>query len=129
MLDTFLEDFSQEYFLKWQLPKCEISRAATSQVWPSRGNRPPACSSHSARPQQSILAVALGIHCTLRRLRELINLTFGKLPFGKLHIWEVATWEKSFWKVPITPFQDTIKTTLFIIKSNTNQISRILCKK
>ena len=70
-------------------PKCAISQAATSQVCPSRRVRPPACSTHGARPQ-----------CSLRRLRG-SNLTFGKLSLGKLHIWEVATWENTIEKLPL----------------------------
>ena len=54
MLGTFPNDFSQvatsqEYFLKWELPKCVISQAVTSQVCPSRSARPPACSSRGAQ--------------------------------------------------------------------------------
>ena len=41
---------SQGYFPKWELPKCAISQAATSQVCPSRSARPPVCPSRSARP-------------------------------------------------------------------------------
>jgi len=55
MLGTFPKDYSQVttpqgYFSKWQLPKCAISQAGTSQVCPSRSARPSACSSRSARP-------------------------------------------------------------------------------
>ena len=48
---------------------------------------------------KSVLAAALGPHCSLRRLRR-PNLTFGKLPLGKLHSWEVATWEAALGKIP-----------------------------
>ena len=46
MLGTFPKDSSQVatsqgYFPKWQLPKCAISQAVTSQVCPSRSVRPP----------------------------------------------------------------------------------------
>ena len=45
MLGTFAKDFSQVatsqgYFPKWQLPKCVISKAATSKVCPSRSAGP-----------------------------------------------------------------------------------------
>ena len=55
MLGTFPKAYSQAatlngYFSKWQLPKCAISQAATSQVCPSRSARPPACSSRGAQP-------------------------------------------------------------------------------
>ena len=54
MLGTFPKAFSQavtsqEYFPKWQLPKCAISQVATSQVFPSRSVWP-----------QPVLAAALG---------------------------------------------------------------------
>ena len=53
-LGTFPQDFpqvatSQGYFPKWQLPKCAISQAATSQVCPSRSAQPSVCSSRGAR--------------------------------------------------------------------------------
>ena len=99
MFGTFPKAFSQArtsqvYFPKWQLPKCSISQAATSQVCPRRSAQPKAC---------SVLAAALGLNCSLRHLRG-PNLTFGKLPFGKLYIWEVVfweivTWEKKFMKI------------------------------
>ena len=46
MLGTFPKDFSQVatsqgYISNWQLVKCAISQAATSQVYPSRSARPP----------------------------------------------------------------------------------------
>ena len=46
MLGPFPKNFSQvgtsrKYFPNWQLPKCAISQAATSQVYPSRSARPP----------------------------------------------------------------------------------------
>ena len=47
---------------------------------------------------QPVLAAALGLHCSLRRLRW-PNLTFGKLPLGKFHIWEVVPWEIDTWEV------------------------------
>ena len=58
-------------FPKWQLPKSVLA----SVIGP-----------------QSVLAAALGHHCSLRRLRG-PNLTFGKSPLGKLHIWEIVTWK------------------------------------
>ena len=46
MLGSFPKDFfqvatSQGYFPKWELSKCAISRAATSQLCTSRSVRPP----------------------------------------------------------------------------------------
>ena len=54
MLGTFLKNFSQVatakgYFPKWQLPKCAVSKAATSQVCPNPNARPPVFSSGSAQ--------------------------------------------------------------------------------
>ena len=56
MFGTFPKAFSQArtsqvYFPKWQLPKCSISQAATSQVCPRRSAPP---------PLQPVLASALG---------------------------------------------------------------------
>ena len=53
--DIFPKPFSQAetshgYFPKWQLPKCAISQAATTQVCPNR----------NARPSQPVLAELLG---------------------------------------------------------------------
>jgi len=46
MFGTLPKDFpqvatSQGYLPKWKLPKCAISQAATSQVFPSCSARPP----------------------------------------------------------------------------------------
>ena len=103
---TFPKAFSQEttsqgYFPKWQLPKCAISQAATSQV----------CSSSSACPTPDVLVTKVGpypnldavlahIPCSLRRIRR-SNQTFGKLPLGKLNILEVTTWETVIWEVTL----------------------------
>ena len=88
----------------WQLPKCAISQAATFQVCPSRSARPPAYSSRGARPLAHPNAhpntLALGHHCTLRRLGG-PNLSFEKLPLEKFHILEVATWEIDTWEVAL----------------------------
>ena len=56
ILGTFPKDFSQvatsqDYFPKWQLPKCAISQAATSQVFPSPSVQPTFCSIRGARPR------------------------------------------------------------------------------
>ena len=83
MLGTFQKDFSHEATSQGYFPKCAISKAATSQVCPSRRDRPPL----------PVLAAALGdlddpsrrAQPPLRRLRG-PNLAFGKLPLGKLHI-------------------------------------------
>ena len=71
---------SQGYFSKWQLLKCQISQATTSQVCPSHSSRP---------PPYNVLSAALGHPLQPVCLRGHI-LTFRKLPLGKLHIWEVA---------------------------------------
>ena len=42
------EDLSD--FPKWQLPKCAINQAASSQVYPNRSARSQACSSRSSQP-------------------------------------------------------------------------------
>ena len=90
---------SQGYFPKWQLPKCEISQAATLQVCPNCSARPLACSNLDQRSNHyPILAAAFGPYCSLRRFRR-PNLTFGKLLLRKLHIWEVSTWEIVIWEV------------------------------
>ena len=83
MLGIFPNDFSQVatsqgYFPKWQLLKCAISQAATSQV----------CSSRSTFKVQSSAP-----NCSLWCLRE------PNLTFGKLHIWGVATWENTLGKL------------------------------
>jgi len=59
-----------------------FSKAATSQVCPSR----------SAHPPQPVLAAALGLltHSS-RGTLPLQPAMSQKLPLGKLHIWEVAT--------------------------------------
>ena len=66
---------------------------------------------------QSNLAVALGPHCSLRRLRG-PNLTFGKLPLGKLHIWEVATWKIDTWEVALgkMPYGKYLYTFIYTIQ-------------
>jgi len=46
-----------------------------------------------------ILAAALGLQSSLRRLRE-PNLNIGKFPLRKLHIWEV-TWEVALGKISL----------------------------
>ena len=86
MLYTFQKAFSQAsisqwYFPKWQLLKCTISQAATSQVWPSRECSVPvkACGASEG------LTWPLGSCC-------LGNCTFWKLPLGKSplgkYLWE-----------------------------------------
>jgi len=78
---------SQGYFPKWQLAKCVISQAETSQAFLAAALGPLDHPSHKARP-----------HCSLRRFRG-PNLTFGKLPLGKLHTWEVGSWEIVTWEI------------------------------
>jgi len=56
-------------FPKWQLPKCEIFQAATSQVCPSR----------SARPVCSLAVVTWDI----AHLGSLGKVSLGKSPLGK----------------------------------------------
>ena len=53
MLGTFPKNFPE-----WQLPKCANYQAATSQVCPSRSNRPP--QSVIAAALSPILAASLG---------------------------------------------------------------------
>ena len=79
-LGTFQGNFSkaetsQEYFSKWQLPKCVITQAATSQVCSCPCARPLAHPSRSARP-----------HCSL--MRHIIGPSnpFENLLLGKLNI-------------------------------------------
>ena len=61
MLSAFPKDFSlsqveisQGYFPKWQLPKCGIFQAATSQAGSSRSSRLPDCSSRGVGPHYSL---------------------------------------------------------------------------
>ena len=49
---------SQSIFPKWQFPERAISEAATSQVYPSRSARHPACFSRKAHPPYPIQAPA-----------------------------------------------------------------------
>ena len=70
---------------QWQLSKCAISQAATSQVCFCRSGQPIAFSSRSARPQAHPSAV-LATHYSLRRLRRpnlTLNCSFGKLLLRK----------------------------------------------
>ena len=73
--DVFQVETSQRYFLKWQLPKCAISQAETSQVCPG------CITWHPSEPRrstpQTIRASALG---------PLGNYTYRKLPSGKLSL-------------------------------------------
>ena len=96
MLGTFPKAISQVatsqgYFPKWQLPKCAISQAATSQVCPSRSARHLVCSSHSARPlaKRSLRVVAWEIS-------YLGNYNLGYFQFGN------HPWENAFEKIPST---------------------------
>ena len=105
MLGTFPTAFSQVAtsqgdFPKWQLPKCSISQAATSQVSPSLSGRPLSCYGLSARPSRPILAAVLGLFCSLQRLIW-PNQTFGKSALRKLPIWEVGNWEIVTWEVAL----------------------------
>jgi len=68
---------SHGYFPKWQLPKCAISQAATSQVCPSRSALPPA---------QPILW----------EIENLGSCRLGNCHLGSRH------WENAFGKVPNT---------------------------
>ena len=96
---------SQGYFPKWQLAKCVISQAVTSQAFLGAARGPLDHPSHKARP-----------HCSLRRFRG-PNLTFGKLPLGnytlgklaigilslgKLSLGKRRPWENAFGKVSDT---------------------------
>ena len=67
------------------------------QDYPYRSARPPSRFWH-------ILAVALGLQCSLWRLRW-PNLAFGKLPLYKLRIWEVSTWEVALGKMSLGKYQ------------------------
>ena len=82
ILGTFPKAFSQVassqvYFPKWQLPKCAISQAATSQS-----------SIAAALGSQPVLAAALGPICPF-------------WPLGKFQIWEMANWEIAIWEVAL----------------------------
>ena len=76
-------------FSKWQLPKCAISQAATSQVCLSRNDRPLACFSRSALPPSPLLL-------------RLPNLMFGlSSHFVIAHedaFWEILLVKSSMWK-------------------------------
>ena len=76
MIGTLPKAFSQAAtfqgcFPKWQLPKCAIAQAATSQVYPIR---------------------------SLWRLRR-PNLTFGKHNAWEVAIWIIVTWKVAIWEI------------------------------
>ena len=89
--------------LKWQLPKCAISQAATFQVYPSCSALPPSLfqSRHLApspsNPKRSAPIAACGASEGLIIPLEsccLENCTFGKLPIGKLSLVKSPLGEK-----------------------------------
>ena len=80
MLGTFPNDFP-----KLQLPKGIFTSGNFPNVEFTKRQLP-----------KSVLAAAIGPHCSLRRLRG-PNLTCGKLLLGKLHIWE-SPLEKCLWE-------------------------------
>ena len=81
--------FPKGFFSKWQLPKA---------IFPS-GNFPNVKFPKQQLPK-SVLATALGPHCSLRRLRG-SNLIFGKLPLGELHIRKLSLGKLSLGKSPL----------------------------
>ena len=106
---------SQSIFpIKWQLPNCTVSQAATSQVCPSRSHRPP-----------SVIAAALGpiAHPSSSTWPLLQPAAYQRpyLTLGSCHLenaWEVTTWENAFGKVPITVVDTgkmTIKMKIYLI--------------
>ena len=81
MLGTFPNDFpqittSQGYFHKWQLPKCGIYQTATSQVCPSRSDRPPLQPTAPQRAKPNLWEVATWEIAHL-------GVSLGKMPLGK----------------------------------------------
>ena len=88
---TKVRIYAVRYFPEGIFPSCncKMCNFLQGQVCPSRSARPPACSCRGAWPPTQSQAVALGPHCSLRRLKG-PNLTFGKLPFWKLQIQEGA---------------------------------------
>ena len=88
MLGTFPKVFSavatsQEYFPKWQPPKCASSQAETSKVFLSRSALPSVCSSHGARPLAHLS----------RSDRPPFQPAAPQRAYPNL--WEVAAWESA----------------------------------
>ena len=84
--DVFQVETSQRYFLKWQLPKCAISQAENSQVWPgvSLGTHP----SRGARP----LSPSEPQRWDLQEITHIGSCHLGNCRLGS------STWENAFWK-------------------------------
>ena len=135
MFGTFPKDFfpSGNFPRVWQLPKCAISQAATSKVYPSHSAWPPACSSLDARPPSPTQPQRSASHCSLQLLRR-PNLTFEKLPLGKIPLgschwgkypWEVATGENSLGKFPLVknPFGKCLTPRICPLESSSIKVN------
>jgi len=73
---------SQSIFpIKWQLPNCTVSQAATSQVCPSRSHRPPSVIATALGPIAHPSSSTWPLLQPAAYQRALPNL--GKLPLGK----------------------------------------------
>ena len=108
---------SQGYFPMWQLPKCAISQAATSQVCPRRSARPPLQPVAPQRAKPNLLEVAAWEIAHLGSC-HLGNWYLGSLP-----------WENAFGKVPNTNIRTLIvkeqKSLISIMNSSNKNIENI----